>query len=757
MIRGRTALIAALGLASACSSASTTPLCSAGAARAGTTACGLNGRGTLEQSCDGSAWVNTNACHDLDVCTDGGLRAGTTPCGLDLRGTLQQLCDAGQWVDGTTCNIPEACAGGGQRTGTTACGLNGRGHVPQTCEQGWWVDVAGECTDADVCVDAHTQAGTAACGVGGLGRLDQLCTSGQWVDTTTCVEAALVINGTVTGPNVDFQAGDLHVWLYDSPTEVLGYIDEKVLPALPLPLPAATFSFGVSRTGTYWVRAFVDASGPQFRADGLPSLGDDPQAHAVQVEVTAAGPAQLHLEMELDRAITNRMRGLELDAYHESATPRPAGGGTCGGFYLRLWTAHDATAQVDEPRVRLPDGSVVTLLDDGGCSPGYDNGSSSYDEHASDSAYSYGFASPPLGKGSSLTGDYALFYRDTADDLIHVETHHIDAIVELESTGSLLSPGPSASHHATTLRPTLYWHASPGATGYQVSITSPAGSSTTWTTTATYPFETDLLDQTSVLVALTPFYAEVTPYGGRRAYARTVESRFVVDTTGTRVLTISGVVTSPTTTTDIILEGTGHSNRGIEAAMVLAAPGAYALEVLRPAACSSTSAQVSAYNADAWGGRDGIDSCTDSTQGITVRPRVALHRPANVGDTPTLSWESYPTTFLDATGSTFDASGMTYILGVFDRSGGAAAIEWALPPTTTSFDFASPPNDKLDVPAAMMGIGQNPTNLSASKEWVWFVLLVDCPFSATDPATVDCFFGANIRVTESKDSVLAKP
>lgn len=755
MIHGRTALIAALGLASACSSARTTQVCSTGAARAGTTACGLNGRGTLEQSCDGSAWVNTNTCRDLDVCTDGGLRPGTTPCGLDLRGTLQQMCVTGQWADGTTCNIPEACTGGGQRTGTTACGLNGRGRVPQTCDLGRWVDVAGTCTDADVCVDAHTQAGTTACGAGGLGRLDQLCTTGQWVDTTTCVEAPYVINGTVTGPNVDFQGGDLHVWLYDSPTEVLGYIDEKVLPAQPL--PAATFSFGVSRTGTYWVRAFVDVYGPQMAADDLPTLGDDPQAPAVRVEVTAAGPTtQPHLEMKPTQAITSHMRGLELDAFNESATPRPAGGGTCGGFYLRLWTDHEATAQVDEPRVRLPDGSVVTLLDDGGCGPGYDNGSSSYDESAGDFTYSYGFASPPLGTGSSLTGDYTLFYRDTADNLIDVERQHIDSIVELETTGSLLSPGPSASHHATTLRPTLYWHASPGATGYQVSITSPAGSSTAWTTTATYPFETDLLDQTSVEVALTPFYAEATPYGGRRAYAPTVESRFIVDTTGTRVLTISGVVTSPATTTDIILEGRGGSDSAIEAAMVLATPGAYALEVLRPAACSSTPAQVSAYNADAWGVRDGIDSCTDSTQGVTVRPRVALHRPANLGDTPTLSWESYPTTFLDATGSTFDASGMTYVLGVYDSSGGAAAIEWALPPTTTSFDFASPPGDKLDVPATM-GMGQNPTNLSGSKEWVWFVLLVDCPFSATDPATVDCFFRANIRVTESKDSALAKP
>jgi len=115
--------------------------CSNGATRTGTTVCGPNGRGRLQQQCTNDNWVDTTTCIDGDVCTDNATRTGTTSCGLNGRGFFQQRCTTGQWANTTTCLDPDACTDGTTRRGTTPC-------------------------------------------PGGM--LDQLCTTGQWVDTATC-------------------------------------------------------------------------------------------------------------------------------------------------------------------------------------------------------------------------------------------------------------------------------------------------------------------------------------------------------------------------------------------------------------------------------------------------------------------------------------------------------------------------------------------------------------------------------------------
>ena len=78
--------------------------CSDGAAQPGTTPCGLNGRGALDQTCATGAWVDTATCIDPDSCSDGAAQPGITPCGV--AGALAQACSGGQWVDTANCIEP---------------------------------------------------------------------------------------------------------------------------------------------------------------------------------------------------------------------------------------------------------------------------------------------------------------------------------------------------------------------------------------------------------------------------------------------------------------------------------------------------------------------------------------------------------------------------------------------------------------------------------------------------------------------------
>ncbi len=77
--------------------------CDEGDARVGATSCGLNGRGKLEEECDGGSWVETTNCADPDECTDGAHRTLTNVCGADNRGDIEQACVTGAWT-GNICD-----------------------------------------------------------------------------------------------------------------------------------------------------------------------------------------------------------------------------------------------------------------------------------------------------------------------------------------------------------------------------------------------------------------------------------------------------------------------------------------------------------------------------------------------------------------------------------------------------------------------------------------------------------------------------
>ena len=74
--------------------------------------------------CTAGEWANTFECVDPDICEDGATSAGTTSCGLNGRGHLNRTCDAGQWRDvAGSCVDPDSCEDGVTVAGTTSCGL----------------------------------------------------------------------------------------------------------------------------------------------------------------------------------------------------------------------------------------------------------------------------------------------------------------------------------------------------------------------------------------------------------------------------------------------------------------------------------------------------------------------------------------------------------------------------------------------------------------------------------------------------------
>lgn len=123
------------------------------------------------------------------TCTNGATRPGTTACGLNNRGLIQQVCNAGTWGNSTTCVDPDVCTDGGTRLGTSACGLNGRGKYNQQCSSGQWANTT--CQDPDVCVDGASRLGPTPCGSGG--HLTQSCTAGQWLDGSVCSQCGNAI------------------------------------------------------------------------------------------------------------------------------------------------------------------------------------------------------------------------------------------------------------------------------------------------------------------------------------------------------------------------------------------------------------------------------------------------------------------------------------------------------------------------------------------------------------------------------------
>ncbi len=166
--------------------------CEEGSTQAGSTACGLNGRGMLEEVCQDGDWVNGTTCTDPDECVDAQSRNSQTHCGTN--GVLIETCENGAWTESSQCNETPECSGDATRTGTTGCGLNARGTLEQQCQGGFWTDTT-TCSDPDDCTDGAAQTLTDVCGLNDRGDIAQTCVTGAWsgntcTDPDQCTDSA---------------------------------------------------------------------------------------------------------------------------------------------------------------------------------------------------------------------------------------------------------------------------------------------------------------------------------------------------------------------------------------------------------------------------------------------------------------------------------------------------------------------------------------------------------------------------------------
>lgn len=123
-------------------------------------------------------------------CTDGDSQAGSTACGLNGRGAYDQDCVDGFWEDSTTCVDPDECTD--SDTDAVAC-WEGRGTVERACEQGAWVEQGSCHLNQTVRVSVHSDGTESNAGsTGGVISAD-----GRWVAFTS--PASNLVDGDTNG------------------------------------------------------------------------------------------------------------------------------------------------------------------------------------------------------------------------------------------------------------------------------------------------------------------------------------------------------------------------------------------------------------------------------------------------------------------------------------------------------------------------------------------------------------------------------
>ncbi|MFT3764037.1 MAG: hypothetical protein QM820_00705 [Minicystis sp.] len=116
------------------------------------------------------------------TCCDPATKPAPESCGLNGRGTQDYICAGSAWVVGGGCIDPDQCKDGDKDT-KGSCGPNSSGQSIDTCVNGTWKN---SCVGADVCTNGTTKPGTQVCGY--AGKYQQLCQGGVWVDTNTCAD-----------------------------------------------------------------------------------------------------------------------------------------------------------------------------------------------------------------------------------------------------------------------------------------------------------------------------------------------------------------------------------------------------------------------------------------------------------------------------------------------------------------------------------------------------------------------------------------
>jgi len=578
------------------------------------------------------------------------------------------------------------------------------------------------------------------------------------------------LSGTISQTDGATSGTVAKVRLYANDTEAVQYLQEAVLTVVDGSLVSGVpYTFQVPN-GSYTVRAFRDVGGSLGRApDGEPTLGTDPQAPGLNVVVSDADVPGKNLLL-VDTASAAHFNGFDVFTINETAVAEPpiytqggasvAGTGLCRGYHLMLANGPlvGTLADLTAPSVVTPSGARVALLDDGGCGSAiHDNTNHSYDMTAGDNQFSLGIPDPD----ATNAGRYVCFYRNTALNMIHNEVDDVAQIVKLSRHVYLTSPTGAA--HSDTLTPTFTWTAIGDANAYSFVLTT--GSTTIQHDSSAASFtltDESLADVTAYDMRINP-RLESGP-GDVEATALGIDNYFITDVSGTHVITLSGTIVNDTgSTADRVVFASDSSSvftggDGFEASAQVTTGTTFSLELLKQADCSTDAKQSSvrvlldvdgAGDPNAAGAfvitQSSLPSCSDTTDiNVTLRPRVEVLHPhagaTAVGDTPTTSWEAYETTYSNATGNTLDMTNKSYLIyfEMVNNSASMPPVAYALPNSTTSFNFAALPTHNVDVIKVLSGgTGTSATNLSGDTQWRLFVGVIECTFGDSGQALTD--------------------
>ncbi len=590
---------------------------------------------------------------------------------------------------------------------------------------------------------------------------------------------AVSLSGTIS-QSAGEPNGAVYLRLYNSATEVVSHLQEITIADTPgLLLPSTDYTFVVGR-GTYYVRAFRDAKGPNHSdPDEQPTLPLDPQAVMSDAAVVEDNDDTTGPDVDLvDVSSASFYRDFNTFAYNQSARDWPpqhetspgsgeyvSGGGSCGGFFMFAEAALDGGGSIlsdlSAPSIVHPSGSRVTMLDDGGCGwPVGDNTDSSYDNQPDDNRFSYGWLNPD----ENALGDYIFFYRNVTLDVIHMQVDTINAITKLSRRIPLTSP--TGETQATTST-TFSWDAISDALSYQLWISALDGgyygSTNTVTSTSNVPLTSSPLDDHAYRVVIDAYDADISaPNTDYDARSNSIASYFVIDDAGDNIVTISGSVTNNTDSNAPIYVAAfdEHGPNGSVGASVFLSESATSYTLTTLASSSSDGTRLEAFlDADFSGdaeseenqayrvGYQERDGSANLTQPVIFNMPITLSSledgASQVGITPLFSWQDY---------SAHAPSG-AWTYGFFVQSANSNNLPdviWALPNTVTSFDFANPPlvTAGYDVvayasclmtggtynsqtgPGTATCTGGTPTtnlqDLSSATDWSWGVVVIEC-------------------------------
>lgn len=615
-------------------------------------------------------------------------------------------------------------------------------------------------------------------------------TSGNVTVNLSCSVAVADIEVTVNQSG-STRTGTVYARLYSNHTDALNHAaeltDSSTASGSAVTNLLLTFTNLPNNGATYTVRVFRDASGgnSSLTPDGEPTIGTDDQSSAANVVVGSSVTVDL-----VSTATLGKYENFNAYSLHDTFEKLPpkgnSGSGFCGGFYMRLEATRSGT-NVSAPRVSMPNGSTVTLVDDGGCDFSIANNSSfGYDSNANDNNFSYGVDEPT----SSYAGDYTFFFRTTGfQNMIHIQKDNVSSIVKIKRNALLSGAGPTGKNHATSLTPTLEITNVPGAASYYVNVTDAliatnyskgnyvaanvGATTTSFSIAAVDSITDDRAYQVSVQIFDTDQTVANTDFDAK---ANSINSYFVADTDNASTITISGSLTNNTSLKgselfSFMATGTGASRGNTQASFFLPNNAtSYSLTVLRDTR-QNNGARIQYFldgivfndNGAYYKSKADLNGMANITYNIVLNQNVNALSPtdgqASLGNTPKLAWESYTDTASNA--STNLPPTWSYLVLYYNpapNGGGTGHNFWGLPNTATSLDLASLPGSQnlvdincINDPSArwdgttntcQFGTGAAQT-LAGKGKWSWQVIVVECDYDDYVNLTDSNFNGIN--------------